>query len=64
MDGLLSWWDGVELWLTGLGFVWQTVVVMPVVLLVAYAVAVVLDALLGNGVRLLHRLRSGQEGDR
>jgi hypothetical protein len=64
MDGLLSWWDGVELWLTGLGFVWQTVVVMPVVLLVAYAVAVVLDALLGNGVRLLQRLRSGQGGDR
>jgi len=64
MDGLLSWWDGVELWLTGLGFVLQTIVVMPVVLLVAYAVAVVLDALLGNGVRLLHRLRSGQGGDR
>jgi hypothetical protein len=38
--------------------------VMPVVLLVAYAVAVVLDALLGNGVRLLQRLRSGQGGDR
>ncbi|BBY90149.1 hypothetical protein [Mycolicibacterium tokaiense] len=64
MDGLLSWWDGVELWLTGLGFVLQTMVVMPVVLLLAYIVAVVLDALLGNGVRLLHRLRSDQGGDR
>ncbi|AQA04534.1 hypothetical protein BVC93_21245 [Mycobacterium sp. MS1601] len=64
MHGLLSWWDGVELWLSGLGFVLQTVVVMPVVLLLAYAIAVLLDALLGNGVRLLHRLRSGQDGDR
>lgn len=64
MNGLLSWWDGVELWLTGLGFVLQTVVVMPVVLLLAYVSAVVLDALLGNGVRLLHRVRGGQDDGR
>ena len=57
MDGFLNWWDGVELWLSGLSFVAQTVVVMPVVLALAYAVAVVLDGLLGNGVRLLHRIR-------
>jgi hypothetical protein len=62
--GLLSWWDGVELWLSGLGFVLQTVVVMPVVLALAYGIAVLLDVLLGNGVRLLHRLRGGQEGQR
>ena len=24
MAGFLSWWDGVELWLSGLGFVLQT----------------------------------------
>ncbi|MGA8126188.1 MAG: hypothetical protein WB967_18595, partial [Mycobacterium sp.] len=30
MNGILSWWDGVELWLSGLGFVLQTIVVMPV----------------------------------
>ena len=64
MNGLLSWWDGVELWLTGLGFVLQTIVVMPVVLLLAYVIAVVLDALLGNGVRLLHRVRGGQDDGR
>jgi hypothetical protein len=64
MNGLLSWWDGVELWLSGLDFVLQTVVVMPVVLLLAYAIAVLLDALLGNGVRLLHRLRGGEDGKR
>jgi hypothetical protein len=56
MDGFLSWWDGVELWLSGLGFVLQTVVVMPVVLLLAYAVAMLLDAILGGGIRLLRRV--------
>ena len=64
MGGLLSWWDGVELWLTGRGFVLQAVVVMPVVLALAYAIAVLLDALLGNGIKLLHWFRRDQGGDR
>jgi hypothetical protein len=64
MGGLLSWWDGIELWLTGRGFVLQTVVVMPVVLALAYGIAVLLDALLGNGIRLLHRFRRDQGSDR
>ena len=34
---------------SGLGFVLQTVVVMPVVLALAYGLAVLLDGLLGNG---------------
>jgi hypothetical protein len=60
MNGILSWWDGVELWLSGLGFVLQTIIVMPVVLALAYVVAVGLDALLGygiTGIRLLRRDR-------
>jgi hypothetical protein len=61
MDGFLSWWDGVELWLSGLGFVLQTVVVMPVVLLLAYGVATLLDGLLGRVVVLERRLR-GKDG--
>jgi len=64
VDGFLNWWDGVELWLSGLSFVAQTVVVMPVVLVLAYAVAVVLDGLLGNGVRLLHRIRHADDDGR
>lgn len=55
MGGFLSWWDGVELWLTGLGFVAQTAIVMPVVLSLAYGIAVVLDGALGNGIRTLRR---------
>jgi len=64
VDGLLNWWDGVELWLTGLPFVLQTIVVMPVVLALAYGLAVVLDGALGNGIRVvrrvLHRDRDGR----
>lgn len=57
MGGFLSWWDGVELWLSGLPFVAQSVVVIPVVLALAYAVAVVLDAVLDRGIQLQQRLR-------
>ncbi|MGB2920358.1 MAG: hypothetical protein WA944_20430 [Mycobacterium sp.] len=57
MNGFLSWWDGVELWLTGLPFVVQTVVVMPLVLTLAYGIAVLLDGALGNGIRLRRRFR-------
>lgn len=56
VGGFLSWWDGVELWLTGLGFVAQTALVMPVVLVLAYGIAVIMDGALGNGIRLLRRI--------
>ena len=48
MAGFLNWWDGAELWLTGRGFVVQTVIIMPVVLALAYGIAVTLDAVLAN----------------
>ena len=57
MNAILSWWDGVELWLSGLGFVFQTIVVMPVVLALAYVIAAALDGALGRGIGLLSRLR-------
>lgn len=61
MDGFLSWWDGAELWLSGLGFFWQTVVIMPVALVLAYGIAVSTDAVLGRGIGALRRLRGEQE---
>jgi hypothetical protein len=64
VDGFLNWWDGVELWLSGLGFVLQTIVVMPVVLGLAYVSALLLDALLGQGIRLMRRVRRTGEGPR
>lgn len=53
----LSWWDSFELWLSGLGFVAQTLIVMPVVLVLAYGIAVTIDAALGGGIRVVRRLR-------
>ncbi|MBU3749949.1 MAG: hypothetical protein FGM52_05770 [Mycobacterium sp.] len=64
MDGILNWWDGFELWLSGLGFVWQTLIVMPVVLLLAFGVALGIDTVLGGGIRIVRRLRDPRQGSR
>ena len=61
MDGILSWWDGFELWLSGLGFVWQTLIFMPVVLMLAFGLAVAIDTVLGGGIRVLRRLRGDRQ---
>ena len=61
MDGFLNWWDGNELWLSGLPFVLQAIVVMPVVLVVAYIIAELLDGLLGKGIELMRRIRHADE---
>jgi hypothetical protein len=58
VNGFLNWWDGIELWLSGLAFVVQAMVVMPVVLALAYLTAVLLDGLLGKGIRLMRRARN------
>lgn len=63
MAAFLNWWDGVELWLAGLPFVFQTVIVMPVVLALAFGLAVLLDGALGQVIALLRRLahREGED---
>lgn len=60
MNGILNWWDGVELWLSGLSFVVQTVIVMPVVLLLAYGLAVLLDVALGTGISAIKSVASAR----
>jgi hypothetical protein len=64
VSGFLSWWDGFELWLSGRGFVLQTLIVMPVVLALAYGVAFTLDSVLGSGIRIFHRLHGRSETGR
>ena len=59
MSGFLSRWDGFELWLSGRGFVLQALVVMPVVLALAYGIALTLDTVLGSGIRVFRRLLRG-----
>jgi hypothetical protein len=61
VNGFLSWWDGVELWLSGLPFVLQTLAVMPVVLALAYVTATLLEGLLGKGIRWMRRARHTDE---
>ncbi len=61
MDAFLNWWDGNELWLSGLPFVLQAMLVMPVVLAAAYLTALALDGLLGKGIELMRRVR-GTDG--
>ena len=57
MAGFLNWWDSFELWLSGLGFVLQTLLIMPVVLLLAYGIAVAADGFLGRVIHAVRRLR-------
>ena len=59
VNGFLDWWDGNELWLSGLPFVLQAMIVMPAVLVVAYITAALLDGLLGKGIKLMRRVRRG-----
>jgi membrane protein implicated in regulation of membrane protease activity len=61
VNGFLSWWDGIELWLSGLAFVLQALLVMPVVLLLAYILAAVLDRVLGKVIQLMRRARHADE---
>ena len=59
----LSWWDSAELWLSGRGFVLQTLIIMPIVLALAFVIAVTSDVLLGNGIELFRRSRGAREGE-
>jgi len=61
VGGFRNWWDGVEVWLSGPPVVAQAAVVMPVVLALAYGIAMLLDGALGNGIRLLRRGRHDDE---
>ncbi len=61
MTAFLNWWDGNELWLSGLAFVLQAMVVMPAVLVVAAVTAGLLDGLLGKSIALIRRARHAGE---
>ncbi|WP_024793286.1 hypothetical protein [Tomitella biformata] len=55
MSGLGNWWDSVELWVTGLPFVPQVVVVMVVLVPLAAGIARLLDIVLAGALRLIGR---------
>ncbi|GGC72063.1 hypothetical protein IEU95_14540 [Hoyosella rhizosphaerae] len=47
MEALARWWDGVELWIAGLPFVPQALLVVAVMVPVCFGLASVLDRVLG-----------------
>ncbi|MET0799309.1 MAG: hypothetical protein ABWY21_18075 [Rhodococcus sp. (in: high G+C Gram-positive bacteria)] len=55
MESFARWWDGVELWVTGLPFVPQSVVVLAVLVPVAFVSARVFDRVLAVILRVLGR---------
>ncbi|GEE03544.1 hypothetical protein nbrc107696_39900 [Gordonia spumicola] len=61
MDGLLSWWDSVEEWLTGLPFVPQLIVTLLVVIPLATLIAVAVNFLVRKLVALLARRDVGDD---
>ncbi|WP_072802676.1 hypothetical protein [Rhodococcoides yunnanense] len=63
MHALATWWDGIELWITGLPFVPQSVVVLLVLVPAAFGVARLFDRVLAEVLRLLGRdARSERDG--
>ncbi|WP_156920410.1 GTP-binding protein [Segniliparus rugosus] len=49
MEQVLRWWDGVELWVAGQGFVPQVVLMLAVVIPLAWLTAGALDRVISSG---------------
>lgn len=61
MDAVASWWDGVELWATGLPFVAQVALVLAVVAPLCALAGRGLDRVVGAGTVLLGKVRPEQD---
>lgn len=55
MHRIAGWWDGLELWVAGLPFIPQFIVVLAVMIPVSCAIAWLLDRLVTGVLRLLGR---------
>lgn len=55
MHAIATWWDGVELWITGLPFVPQSIVVLLVVVPAAFVLSGVFDWVLAKVLHVLGR---------
>lgn len=63
MHAIATWWDGIELWITGLPFVPQSVVVLLVVVPVAFGIARLFDRVLAEILRALGRDARSERDD-
>ncbi|WP_305091876.1 hypothetical protein [Prescottella sp. R16] len=55
MDRIASWWDGTELWVAGLPFVPQVILVLAVMIPACFGIAWLLDRALSAVFTLLGR---------
>lgn len=55
MQRIAGWWDGFELWVAGLPFIPQFVVVLVGMVPISFAIAYVLDRVLRVSLQLLGR---------
>ncbi|WP_040789816.1 hypothetical protein [Nocardia paucivorans] len=55
MDRIAGWWDGFELWVAGLPFIPQFLVVLAGMVPISFAIAYLLDRGLQNVMRRLGR---------
>lgn len=55
MDRIAGWWDGFELWVAGLPFIPQFLVVLAGMVPISFAIAYLLDRGLKNVMRWLGR---------
>lgn len=55
MHRIAGWWDGFELWVAGLPFIPQFIVVLVGMVPVSFAIAYLLDRLLRVSMQLLGR---------
>lgn len=62
MHAVLSWWDGVELWLAGLSFTLQFIVTMVVVLPLCAGAAFVVDRVIDH-VLAIWETRTGRSAE-
>jgi hypothetical protein len=58
VHSVAGWWDGFELWVAGLPFIPQFLVVLVGMVPVSFAIAYLLDRLLRVTLRLLGRNRA------
>lgn len=60
MQRIAGWWDGFELWVAGLPFIPQFLVVLVGMVPISFAIAFVLDRALRAAFRLLGRGDRGE----
>ncbi|MET7767374.1 hypothetical protein [Nocardia sp. NPDC005366] len=61
MHRIAGWWDGFELWIAGLPFLPQFLVVLVGIVPISFAIAFALDRALREVMRLLGRDRAEAE---